>query len=136
MDGDSGQRAPVWMAHRELPDPGPLPADLRVDVCVIGAGIAGLSTAYTLARQGVSVAVLDRGRVGLEDAPLHQRAGQQPHQLRILPAEDTVVNQRVAVTLLQQRGHRVVVAGRSPEKTAVRSRAPTAAGASATCRTR
>ena len=35
-----------------------------MDVCVIGAGIAGLSTAYTLARQGVSVAVLDRGRVG------------------------------------------------------------------------
>jgi len=64
MDGDSGQRTPVWTAHRELPDPGPLTTDLRVDVCVIGAGIAGLSTAYTLARQGVSVAVLDRGRVG------------------------------------------------------------------------
>jgi glycine/D-amino acid oxidase-like deaminating enzyme/nitrite reductase/ring-hydroxylating ferredoxin subunit len=42
----------------------PLAEDTRADVCVIGAGIAGLSTAYLLARYGKSVVVLDDGPVG------------------------------------------------------------------------
>jgi glycine/D-amino acid oxidase-like deaminating enzyme/nitrite reductase/ring-hydroxylating ferredoxin subunit len=42
----------------------PLPADARADVCVVGAGIAGLSTAYHLAKAGKQVIVLDDGPVG------------------------------------------------------------------------
>jgi glycine/D-amino acid oxidase-like deaminating enzyme/nitrite reductase/ring-hydroxylating ferredoxin subunit len=42
----------------------PLSQNLRVDVCVIGGGIAGLTTAYLLARAGKRVAVLDDGPVG------------------------------------------------------------------------
>lgn len=34
------------------------------DVVVVGAGIAGLSTAYELSRFGRSVVVIDRGRIG------------------------------------------------------------------------
>jgi glycine/D-amino acid oxidase-like deaminating enzyme len=34
------------------------------DVCVVGAGIAGLSVAYALAREGRSVVVLDDGDIG------------------------------------------------------------------------
>ena len=41
-----------------------LDTDLEVDVCVIGAGIAGLTTAYLLARAGRSVVVLDDGPIG------------------------------------------------------------------------
>ncbi len=40
----------------------PLQQDLRADVCVVGAGIAGMSAAYLLAREGRSVVVLDHGR--------------------------------------------------------------------------
>jgi NADPH-dependent 2,4-dienoyl-CoA reductase/sulfur reductase-like enzyme len=42
----------------------PLRASIEVDVCVVGAGIAGLSTAYGLAREGRRVAVLDDGPIG------------------------------------------------------------------------
>lgn len=37
---------------------------LSTEVCVIGGGIAGLTTAYALAREGVRVVVLDAGRLG------------------------------------------------------------------------
>ena len=37
-------------------------ASLDADVCVIGAGIAGLTTAYLTAREGRSVVVIDDGR--------------------------------------------------------------------------
>jgi glycine/D-amino acid oxidase-like deaminating enzyme len=41
----------------------PLTYDLDVDVCVIGGGLAGLTTAREIARRGWSVAVLERHRV-------------------------------------------------------------------------
>jgi len=47
--------------------PPPVPKlgrDARADVCVVGAGIAGLSTAYRLAKAGRSVIVLDAEEVG------------------------------------------------------------------------
>ncbi|GAB2868833.1 FAD-dependent oxidoreductase [Streptomyces deserti] len=40
-----------------------LTEDLEVDVAVVGGGIAGLSTAWELARAGRSVAVLEAGRI-------------------------------------------------------------------------
>lgn len=42
----------------------PLSADITTQVCVVGAGIAGLTTAYLLAREGTQVTVLDSGDVG------------------------------------------------------------------------
>jgi len=42
----------------------PLAADAEADVCIVGAGIAGITTAYLLAREGVRVIVLDDGPVG------------------------------------------------------------------------
>jgi glycine/D-amino acid oxidase-like deaminating enzyme/nitrite reductase/ring-hydroxylating ferredoxin subunit len=51
----------IWAATAPMPLCEPLSADLQVHVCVIGGGIAGLTTAYLLARAGRSVAVLDDG---------------------------------------------------------------------------
>jgi len=53
----------VWAATAALPEFSPLQENMHVDVCIIGAGIAGLSTAYLLARSGKLVAVLDDGPV-------------------------------------------------------------------------
>ena len=41
----------------------PLTQDRSVDVCIIGAGIAGISCAYQLNRRGRSVIVLDAGEI-------------------------------------------------------------------------
>lgn len=40
----------------------------QVDVVVVGAGIAGVSAAYELARRGVSVALLEKGAAGAEQS--------------------------------------------------------------------
>jgi glycine/D-amino acid oxidase-like deaminating enzyme/nitrite reductase/ring-hydroxylating ferredoxin subunit len=54
----------VWHASASLPTYPPLAEDAQADVCVIGAGIAGLTTAYLLLRSGKSVTVLDAFGVG------------------------------------------------------------------------
>lgn len=42
----------------------PLEKDLEADVAVVGAGIAGLTTAYLLAREGRRVVLLERDEIG------------------------------------------------------------------------
>src|SRR3982751_6339520 len=42
----------------------PLTENLTTDVCVIGAGIAGVTTAYLLARERKNVVLIDDGPVG------------------------------------------------------------------------
>ena len=53
----------VWMDSAELPRHPALAADVEVDVCVVGAGIAGLTAAYLLALEGERVIVVDDGPV-------------------------------------------------------------------------
>lgn len=47
-----------------------LTGNKRVDVCVIGAGISGLTTAFELLKSGLRVAVFDRERLGLGETGL------------------------------------------------------------------
>jgi glycine/D-amino acid oxidase-like deaminating enzyme/nitrite reductase/ring-hydroxylating ferredoxin subunit len=42
----------------------PVQSDLDTEVCIVGAGISGLSVAFSLVREGTSVIVVDDGPVG------------------------------------------------------------------------
>jgi glycine/D-amino acid oxidase-like deaminating enzyme/nitrite reductase/ring-hydroxylating ferredoxin subunit len=54
----------LWADEVRFPAPEALIDDLRADVCVVGAGIAGLSVAYQLTRAGASVVVVERRTIG------------------------------------------------------------------------
>lgn len=58
------ERISCWTSSVGIPPRGALAENVRADVCVVGAGIAGLSTAYLASRAGLSVVVLDDGPIG------------------------------------------------------------------------
>ena len=64
MRSDSGHTTSVWMGTTEVPQFPPLTQDVRANVCIIGAGIAGMTTAYLLARAGRAVVLIDDGPIG------------------------------------------------------------------------
>ena len=64
MEEDSKQTVSVWMDSGPLLKESPLTEDARADVCIVGAGIAGMTTAYLLSKEGKSVIVLDDGPIG------------------------------------------------------------------------
>src|SRR3954466_4821220 len=54
----------IWQATASIPSRPPLEDHVTADVCVVGAGIAGLSVAYQLARAGKRVVVLEKEQIG------------------------------------------------------------------------
>jgi FAD dependent oxidoreductase len=64
MKQNPGGTDSPWRARdftTQLPS---LDADLQTEVCIVGGGISGMTTAYLLAREGRSVVVLDDGPIG------------------------------------------------------------------------
>ncbi len=53
-----------WIDSTSMPRFPRLDHDLNVDVAIVGGGITGLTAAYLLKREGLSVAVIDRDRAG------------------------------------------------------------------------
>lgn len=55
------QEQSVWAATAKMPEYASLKSNAKADVCVVGGGIAGLTTAYLLTEAGKSVVLLDDG---------------------------------------------------------------------------
>jgi glycine/D-amino acid oxidase-like deaminating enzyme/nitrite reductase/ring-hydroxylating ferredoxin subunit len=62
-DGLPGRPVSLWLATTPETDFPAMGKDVTVDVAVIGGGIAGISTAFLLKRAGLTVAVVEAGRV-------------------------------------------------------------------------
>jgi glycine/D-amino acid oxidase-like deaminating enzyme/nitrite reductase/ring-hydroxylating ferredoxin subunit len=63
MPTTSPQHNSVWRATAQLPEHPPLGESLSTGVCVVGAGLSGMTTAYLLLREGEEVVVLDDGPI-------------------------------------------------------------------------
>lgn len=60
---DEGKTVSYWQASTDGPDTASLSDSIETDVCIIGGGIAGLTTAYLLTRAGKHVSVIDDGPI-------------------------------------------------------------------------
>ncbi|MFJ1807343.1 MULTISPECIES: FAD-dependent oxidoreductase [unclassified Streptomyces] len=90
MDEKAHPHGSYWLHSAPPGDPAPPPdGPFTVDVAVVGAGIAGLSTAWELARRGRSVAVLEADRIA---------AGVTGHTTAKLSALHTLVYDRLRRT--------------------------------------
>lgn len=54
----------VWMEDTKIREREPLPGDMEVPAVVIGAGMAGILTAYYLKQAGIRTVVLEADRIG------------------------------------------------------------------------
>ncbi len=138
MKSDAGETTSLWMATSELLVPPRLTADAGADACIVGAGIAGLTTAYMLAQAGKSVVVIDDGPVaGGEtsrttahlsnalDARYYQlarwhgeegaRLAAESHTAAINAIEDIVAAERIDCDFARVDGYLVVPPGESTQ---------------------
>lgn len=59
-----GETLSIWMSTVEMPFFRELQEDIETDVCIVGGGIGGLTTAYLLAKEGKRVCVLEDASIG------------------------------------------------------------------------
>ena len=152
MKTDNGESVSVWMS---APDTrvGRLATNLEVDVCVVGAGIAGLTTAYLLSLEKQRVAVIDDGPIGggetcrttahLVNAPdawfgeiqrMHglraARVAAESHTTAIDRIEEIVRRERIRCAFLRLDGYLFTEPGESPDSLEKELQATHAAGLS------
>ncbi|WP_409475082.1 FAD-dependent oxidoreductase [Streptomyces sp. HC307] len=90
MNAQAATGRSYWLDTLPPGDPAPAPAgDFEVDVAVVGAGMAGLSTAWELTRRGYGVAVLEADRIA---------AGVTGHTTAKLSAQHTLIYDRLRRT--------------------------------------
>ncbi|MGF1552595.1 MAG: NAD(P)/FAD-dependent oxidoreductase [Paracoccaceae bacterium] len=87
----TGEHPASWYVDTAgpIPEHASLKGETRADVCVVGAGYAGLSAAIHLAEAGLDVVVLDANRVGWG------ASGRNGGQLGVGPREDVRAYERL-----------------------------------------
>ena len=61
---DEGKTVSYWEASANLIEKNALDGSIETDICIIGGGISGLTTAYLLTKAGRKVIVIDDGVIG------------------------------------------------------------------------
>lgn len=60
----------IWEDTHKVPDLSPLSGNTTADVCIIGGGIAGITTAYQLANEGKRVVLIEAGELACRQTGL------------------------------------------------------------------
>jgi len=138
MEGTSGATESIWMQGNRLPDRSALSGVAKVDACIVGAGIAGLTSGYMLANAGQKVIVLDDGDIGSGESSrttahlvnalddryfelerLHGERGArlaaQSHTRAIDEIEEIVRNEQIDCEFERLDGYLFVPRGEDPE---------------------
>lgn len=63
-DSDEGRNVSYWQQSASDPPSEKLRGSTETEICVIGGGIAGLTTAFLLAKAGKQIVVIDDGTIG------------------------------------------------------------------------
>lgn len=63
MPAHHGESVSIWLDQHQMPSRIPLQEDFRADVCIVGGGIAGLTSAYLLMLEGKKVCLLESGEL-------------------------------------------------------------------------
>jgi glycine/D-amino acid oxidase-like deaminating enzyme/nitrite reductase/ring-hydroxylating ferredoxin subunit len=139
MEPEGGHTLSLWAGTTDVPGRPSLAGDLATDVCIVGAGIAGMTTAYLLAREGREVVVLDDGPIGggetgrttahlasaLDDRfyrleHLHGESGArlaaESHSAAIDRIEAIAAGERIACDFLRLDGYLFVAPGESADE--------------------
>ncbi|QDQ96047.1 NAD(P)/FAD-dependent oxidoreductase [Tomitella fengzijianii] len=102
--GDVPIRSVGWAPETLPPPMAPLTGDTEASVVIVGAGLAGSSTALHLAERGIDVAVVEAAQPG--DGASGRNAGHvQPYLATLDPTEDWPdKGQRLLDTVIEGRG--------------------------------
>ena len=108
---------PIWFPREDDPEPVPPPPPERVEAAVLGGGVAGLATARELARSGVQVVLLEKGRpgrsaTGRSDGQILLATGEHPSRL-----VGQLGPERAALLFQAMAENRDQVAALPPERT-------------------
>lgn len=85
----------IWFETSSVPKFPALSRDLDCDACVVGGGIAGITTAYLLLQQGLSVVLIEDGEIGSSEtghtsAHLSNALDTRYHALEEIHGQDKV----------------------------------------------
>ena len=61
----------LWISSAEAKRYKKLEEDIRADVCVIGGGLTGLTSAYYLSKYGKKVVILEKNYIGSHTSRQH-----------------------------------------------------------------
>lgn len=135
----SGLSTSAWMDSAPVEHLRPLDRDLKTEICVIGAGISGLTSAYLLLQSGRKVIVVDDGPIGsgetgrttahlanaLDDRYYHlaswrgehvARLAAESHTAAIQSVEDTIVAEQIDCEFTRLDGYLFQPDGKHSEK--------------------
>lgn len=96
--------SPYWIASIDKSDYPALDENITADVCIVGGGIVGISSAYLLAQAGLKVALIEANRI------LHGTTG---HTTAKITSQHSLIYARLKQEIGEEKAHQYAQANES-----------------------